>query len=129
MPNYGPIAAPSLNSGKEQLLMQQKEEASMVTAGGKRTRKIRHGGKTFNAPYDARGSAADNARLAELAETQSNISQMNKGTEVGGGGRRRRKTKYRKKSKSKRRRKTKSKRRRKTKSKKVKKSKKSRRKY
>ena len=124
MPNYGPIVAPSLNSGKEQLLLEQKEEASMVTAGGKRTRKIRHGGKspqTFNAPYDPRGSAADNARLAELAETESNISQMNKGTEVAGGGRRRRKTKYRKKSKSKRKRKNKSKR--------LKKSKNSRRKY
>lgn len=115
MPNYGPITSPSLHDGKEQLMLDQKEEASMVTAGGKRRRrKTRRGGKgaTFNAPYHAASSDADNARLAELAQTHSNISQMNKGTEVQGGGKRRRRTKYKRKRKSKRVKKSKKRRRR-----------------
>ena len=102
MPNYGAMSLPSLQSGKEQLMLDQKEEASMVTAGGKRRRrKTRRGGKgaSFTAPYHAASSNADNARLAELAETHSNIAQMNKGTEVQGGGKRRRRTKYKRKNK------------------------------
>lgn len=116
MPDYGAISSPSLQAGKEQLMLDQKEEASMVTAGGKRRRrrKTRRGGKgaTFNAPYHAASSDADNARLAELAQTHSNISQMNKGTEVQGGGKRRRRTKYKRKRKSKRVKKSKKRRRR-----------------
>ena len=101
----GTQASPSLNAGKQQLLLDQKIEASNITAGGKRRkkRKTRHGGKaeTMVAPYNANASNADNARSAEMAATLSNIERMNDAT-AAGGGRRRRKTKSKRKGKRKR---------------------------
>ena len=112
----GAQASPSLNAGKQQLLLDQKIEASNVTAGGKRRkkRKTRHGGKaeTMVAPYNANASHADNARSADMASTLSNIERMNGATEANGGGRRRRKTKSKRKRKRKTKRVKKSKKRR-----------------